>query len=322
MFRFVDSFSGIGGIRLGLENALEKLGIASECVFSCDIDKYANKVYSNQFGNESREIGDDITKIDACDLPDFDILLAGFPCQAFSMMGHRKGFEDTRGTLFFDVARILKEKKPSMFLLENVKGLLSHDKGRTFDVIKDVLTNELGYTIYYKVLNAEDYGSPQHRERIYIVGFREKIDFSFPLPVTNSERKKVADILEDNVVSDKYYISEVFWNAMKRHKERNSSNGNGFGYVILDKNGTSNTLTKSLSCLERNLIVDERNQCHKNSENIRRLTPIECERLQGFPDGWTEGVSDTRRYQLLGNSVCVNVIEKIYSKMFECYFAK
>lgn len=320
MFKFADLFSGIGGIRLGLENALEKLGIASECVFSCDIDEYANKVYSNRFGDESRSIGNDITKIEVSLLPDFDILLAGFPCQAFSVMGHRKGFEDTRGTLFFDAARILKEKKPSMFLLENVKGLVNHDKGKTFEVIKNVLMDELGYMVYYKVLNSEDYGSPQHRERIYIVGFKDKKDFSFPLSVTDSQRKKLRDIIEENTVLDKYYISEVYWNALKRHKERNSSNGNGFGYVILDKNGTSNTLTKSLSCLERNLIVDNRNQCHKNSENIRKLTPVECERLQGFPDGWTEGVSDTRRYQLLGNSVCVNVIEKICSKMFESYF--
>ena len=198
-FTFIDLFAGIGGIRLGFES------VGGKCVFSSEIDEDACKTYEANFGEHP---AGDITKIDAKDIPEFDILLGGFPCQSFSIIGKKEGFTNTTcGTLFFDIERILKEKMPSAFMLENVRNLTAHDKGNTFRIMKEHL-EALGYHVYAKVLNALDYGVPQKRERIIIVGFLENVDFVFPEPVPESERKSLSDILEDNV-DKKYYVRDV-----------------------------------------------------------------------------------------------------------------
>lgn len=216
-FRYIDLFAGIGGIRL----PFQRLG--GKCVFSSEIDKFAIETYKANY-NETPH--GDITQIKEEEIPNFDILLAGFPCQAFSIAGKRKGFEDTRGTLFFDVARIIKYHKPKVFLLENVKGLLNHNKGETFKVMIDILENELNYKIFYKVLNAKDYGVPQNRERVIIVGFLDhSIEFKFPEPFEN--KAIVGDIL-DKEVPEKYTISDKIWASHQRRKEEHKKKGNGF----------------------------------------------------------------------------------------------
>ena len=209
-FKYIDLFAGIGGIRMPFQN------LGGKCVFSSEIDKYAAQTYEANYGEKP---SGDITQINAESIPNFDILLAGFPCQAFSIAGKRKGFEDTRGTMFFEVERILEEKKPKSFLLENVKGLTNHDHGRTFKIMLDILENKLGYKVYYKVLNAKNFGLPQNRERIMIVGFKNhNIDFKFPEEI--NKETKVGDILIDNPDS-KYTISDKIWESHQLRKERN-----------------------------------------------------------------------------------------------------
>jgi len=254
----------------------------------------------------------------------FDILLAGFPCQAFSIAGKKAGFEDTRGTLFFDVARILKIKQPKAFLLENVKGLIQHDKGRTFETIMKVLQEDLGYTVYTKLLNAKDFNTPQKRERIYIVGFREKTEFTFPASV--ALKKSIASIVEKHEVSSKYYLSETYLQTLINHKQRHAGKGNGFGYEILDPDGISNTLLVGGMGRERNLIYDKKLTDFTPVTNIkgeiskaciRRLTPREWARLQGFPDTFHIPVSDTQAYKQFGNSVCIPVVHAIAQNIIE-----
>lgn len=250
MITFIDLFAGIGGIRLGLERAAKSLNMETDCVLSCEIDKYAQSTYIKNFG-ETERLFPDVTKLREGDVPSFDILLAGFPCQAFSISGKRLGFEDTRGTLFFEVARILKAKRPKAFLLENVKGLISHKKGETFQTIIHVLRDELGYDIHYKVLNAKDFGVPQNRERIYIVGFSKPTSFDFP--IGDNPDTVLGDILQDEV-DEKYYISQRYLNALIRHKERNESKGNGFGFVVRTKQDIAGALAVGGVGLERNMI--------------------------------------------------------------------
>lgn len=316
LYRTIDLFAGIGGIRLGFEQT----GRINN-IFSAEIDKYACQTYYANFGEEAQF---DITKIDEKKLKDFDILLAGFPCQAFSIAGKKAGFEDTRGTLFFDVARIIKEKQPKAFLLENVKGLVHHDKGRTFKTIMKVLKEDLGYTVEAKLLNAKDFNVPQKRERIYIVGFKDKCDFTFPKSI--KLEKNVQDIMENKKVSGKYYLSTVYLQTLINHKKRHESKGNGFGYEVLDKKGISNTLLVGGMGRERNLIYDNRLtdftpvtniKGEINREYIRRLTPREWARLQGFPDVYKIPVSDAQAYKQFGNSVCVPVIHAIAMEMIK-----
>src|SRR5690606_23045928 len=229
-YKTIDLFAGIGGIRLGFE-----LTNRTENVLSVEMDKYACQTYEANFGDNPYG---DVTKIKEEELEDFDILLAGFPCQAFSIAGRRLGFEDTRGTLFFDVARIIKYKRPKAFLLENVKGLVNHKGGKTLETILHVLENELNYKVFVKVLNAKDYGLPQNRERIYIVGFdHQEIDFQFP--TYNGPSNVLRDILEEHEVSSKYYLSDTYLETLKAHRKRHESKGNGFGYQILDYDGIS-----------------------------------------------------------------------------------
>ena len=320
-FKSIDLFAGIGGIRLGFDNAFKD---DIETVFISEWDKAAQQTYKANF-NDNLEIAGDITQIDEKDIPEFDICLAGFPCQAFSLAGKRKGFEDdykgmSRGTLFFDVARICEYHKPKVIFCENVKGLTIHDKGRTFKVIQGTL-EELGYTVYHKVLNSKNYGVPQNRERIYVVAFRNDIDSSsFVFPDTTDDTKRIKDILEAAPISPKYYLSDVYVETLRQHRARHEAAGNGFGYEIRELDGIAGTIVCGGMGSERNLIVDHRPHSmiptthikgEINKEDIRKMTPREWARLQGFPDSYNLTLADTHLYKQFGNSVSVPVIEAI-----------
>lgn len=321
MYKSIDLFAGIGGIRKGFENAF---GEDISTVFVSEWDEFAQKTYKANYKDDF-EIAGDITKIDEKDIPEFDICLAGFPCQAFSLAGKRMGFEDDykgmcRGTLFQDVVRICEHHRPKVIFCENVKGLTIHDGGRTFKVIKRAF-EQIGYTVYDKVLNSKDFGVPQNRERIYIVAFRNDIDSSdFKFPVGTNSETKIKDIMEDDVVSVKYYLSTTYLDTLKRHKERHEAKGNGFGYEIRDINGQAGAIVCGGMGRERNLIVDKRLKDFTpvthikgevNRDGIRKMTPREWARLQGFPDDFKLELADTHLYKQFGNSVTVNVIEAI-----------
>ena len=325
----IDLFAGVGGIRLGFEQACKDLGYNSKCVFTSEIDEWACRTYKKNFPSDEHDPQSDITKVDEKKIPDFDVLLAGFPCQAFSIAGKRGGFEDTRGTLFFDVARIIKEKLSDVFLLENVKGLTNHRKGKTLEVIINTLKEDLGYTVFYKVLNAKDYGLAQMRERIYIVGFRDDCGgggFDFPQPVPESKRKVIRDIMEENPVDARYYLSTVYIASMKAHKARHQAKGHGFGYEIRSLDEVAGTIVCGGMGKERNLIIDPRQtdltptthiKGEYNKDGLRRMTPKEWERLQGFPDDWTAGLANVHRYKQMGNSVAVPVIKAVALNMIK-----
>ena len=297
-FRFIDLFAGIGGIRLGFES------VGGHCVFSSEFDEDACKTYEANFGEHP---SGDITKIKASDIPDFDILLGGFPCQAFSIIGKKKGFaNETCGTLFFEIERILKEKRPPAFMLENVKNLCSHDKGRTFQVIRESL-DELGYEIFYKVLDGQNY-VPQHRERILIVGFDrerygDKIDFEFNL--TPRVPKPVMRDILDEEVADKYTLSDKLWTYLQNYAAKHRAAGNGFGYGIAPLDGVSRTLSARYYKDGSEVLIAQ------EGKNPRRLTPRECARLQGFPDTFKIPVSDTQAYKQFGNSVVVPLMGEV-----------
>jgi DNA (cytosine-5)-methyltransferase 1 len=320
-YRFINLFAGIGGIRLGFEQAFKK---NSETVFVSEWDEYAQKTYKSNFENP-KEIFGDITKIDEKEIPSFDICLAGFPCQAFSMAGQRKGFDDNykgicRGTLFLDVARICEEHKPKVIFCENVKGLTIHDKGRTFKIIKSTFEN-LGYNVFSKILNSRDFGVPQNRERIYIVCFRKDLEIEeFNFPKSTDSTKTIRDILEENPVSAKYYLSTTYIETLKRHKARHEALGHGFGYEIRDLDSVAGAIVCGGMGRERNLIVDKRQKnltpvTHikgkVNTDGIRKMTPREWARLQGFPDTFKLVLADTHLYKQFGNSVSVPVIVAI-----------
>lgn len=292
-FRFIDLFAGIGGIR----RPFEMLG--GECVFSSEIDKFAIKTY---IANYNDTPSGDITKISADKIPTFDLLLAGFPCQAFSIAGKRKGFEDTRGTLFFEVQRILEYSKPPCFMLENVKGLLNHDKGRTFKTILSILENQLGYKVFYKVLNAKDFGLPQNRERIIIVGFLNH-EVCFRFPEATNIKTRLGDILEPSV-DEKYTISDKLWASHQNRKEKNKAKGYGFGYSIFDENSVYTSTISARYYKDGSEILIK-----QNNKNPRKLTPREAARLQGFPDNFHLICSDVQCYKQIGNSVPTKMIE-------------
>ncbi len=299
VFTFIDLFAGIGGIRLGLEH------IDGECVFSSEIDKYACNTYEVNF--HERPWGD-ITLINEWAIPRFDLLAAGFPCQPFSMAGLKKGFDDTRGTLFFEIERIIGHHKPKVVFLENVKNLASHDKGKTLKVIIKSLEN-LGYHVYYKVLNAKDFGLPQNRERIYIIAFNKKVDFNFPQPLKIDTR--VGQILDKNV-DPKYTISDKLWAGHRRRKEMHKQKGNGFGYALFDS-GSQYTSTISARYYKdgSEILISQ------NKINPRKVTPREAARLQGFDDDFKITVSDVQAYKQFGNSVAIPVIKAISEKIFQ-----
>ena len=324
MYKSIDLFAGIGGIRLGFDQAFKD---DIKTVFVSEWDEKAVETYKANF-NDSIDVVGDITKVDEKDIPNHDILLAGFPCQAFSLAGHKRGFEDARGTLFFDVARIIKEHKPKIVFCENVKNLVNHDRGRTFQLIRNIL-EELGYVVFYQVLNSKDFGVPQNRERIYIVAFRNDIapsDFAFPQKTDDT--KVIKDIVEEKEVSSKYYLSTAYLASLKRHKERHVSKGNGFGYEIRELDSVAGAIVCGGMGRERNLIIDKRLtdftpvthiKGEVNREYIRKMTPREWARLQGFPNDFKLVVADTHLYKQFGNSVTVPVIcaiaERIKSQL-------
>ena len=320
MYKSIDLFAGIGGIRLGFDQAF---GDEIETVFISEWDEKAQETYKANFGRDTIVYGD-ITKIDEKNIPSHDILLAGFPCQAFSLAGQRKGFEDTRGTLFFDVARIIKYHKPKVVFAENVKNLLNHDRGKTFNVIRRTLI-DLGYVVFNKVLNSKNFGVPQNRERIYIVAFREDVSpKKFIFPDKTDDSKVIADILEKHETSPKYYLSDVYLESLRRHKRRHESKGNGFGYEIRELNSVAGAVVCGGMGRERNLIIDNRLTDFKpvtnikgeiNREYIRKMTPREWARLQGFPDDFQLVVADSHLYKQFGNSVTVPVIKTIAEKI-------
>lgn len=296
-FRFIDLFAGIGGIRLGFES------VGGHCVFSSEFDENACKTYKANFGEYP---SGDITKIDAKDIPDFDILLGGFPCQAFSIIGKKEGFEnETCGTLFFEIERILKEKRPKAFMLENVRNLMVHDKGKTFKIIYNHL-EALGYTVYAKVLNALDYGVPQKRERIFIVGFSDNIFFSFPEPIPISKRMNLSDVLEKNV-DKKYYVRDsIRMSRLARLKERDFPKP----YISHENIAGAITPHNYSSCLRAGASA---NYILINDE--RRPTEREMLRLQGFPDSFKIVVSYSHIKHQTGNSVAVPVIKAVARQM-------
>jgi DNA (cytosine-5)-methyltransferase 1 len=324
--RFIDLFAGIGGIRRGFELACAQHGRPCECVYTADIEPFACEIYQKNYPHDSHSPLNDVTRIDDYGhaMGRVDVVLAGFPCQAFSIAGAKRGFEDTRGTLFFDVAKIIEDRKPQAFILENVKGLVMHRGGRTLRRILEVLRYDLGYaSTQFKLLNSLDFGVPQHRERIYIVGFRDcGGGFAFPRPTDSS--KRIRDIVESGPVAAKYYLSEGYLAAARAHRARHEAKGHGFGYEIRSWDDYAAAIVCGGMGRERNLlrddrIVDRTPQTHIrspiNAENVRRMTPIEWERLQGFPEHWTEGVADTHRYRLLGNSVTVNVVKAVADQL-------
>ena len=313
-FTFIDLFAGIGGFRMAFQN------LGGECVFSSEWDEQAQKTY---FANYGEVPFGDITKESTKEfIPEnFDILCAGFPCQAFSLAGKRRGFEETRGTLFFDVAEILRRRQPKAIFLENVKGLAIHDGGKTLQVILNTL-DEVGYVVPDpKIVNAMYFGVPQHRERIYIVGFRKdlgikKEDFTYP------EQKEVTkhfiDIREEQPVPAKYYLSTQYMQTLENHKARHAAKGNGFGYEIIPDDGIANAIVVGGMGRERNLVIDTRQkdltpttriQGTVNTKGVRKMTPREWARLQGYPDDFRIVVADASAYKQFGNSVAVPAIQ-------------
>lgn len=304
MYRIIDLFAGIGGIRKGFELASKN---RAKCVFTSEIDKYAIETYKANFGLE--EVCGDITKITASEIRDHDILLAGFPCQPFSQAGLKKGFSETRGTLFFDIARILDEKRPQAFLLENVKGLAGHDKGNTLRTILKVLREDLNYNVPEpKILRARDFGVPQNRERLFIAGFRDKkVKFEFPLP--SGKKVCVGDILM-GVADEKYTISDSLWKGHKRRKKMHEEKGNGFGYSLFNAESPyTNTISARYYKDGSEILIEQK------GKNPRKLTPRECANLQGYPKDFVIPVSDTQAYKQFGNSVAVPVIKAIAERM-------
>jgi DNA (cytosine-5)-methyltransferase 1 len=312
-FKFIDLFAGIGGFRIAMQN------LGGKCVFSSEWDKYSQKTYEINFGEVP--FGDITKETTKKFIPDgFDVLCAGFPCQAFSIAGKRGGFEDTRGTLFFDVAEVIKKKTPKAFFLENVKGLRNHDGGRTLKTILNVLRNDLGYFVPDpEIINARDFGVPQNRERIFIVGFRPDLNIrEFQYPKKHKVQKSINDIIEKEEVSVKYYLSTTYLETLRRHKARHQNKGNGFGYQILKKEGVANAVVCGGMGRERNLVIDDRLTNFTpvtkitgqvNREGVRKLTPFEWSQLQGFPKAFRIEVSDVQAYKQLGNSVAVPAIQ-------------
>ncbi|MBU9818786.1 DNA (cytosine-5-)-methyltransferase [Rahnella sp. BCC 1045] len=333
-FTFIDLFAGIGGIRMPYQEA------GGKCVFSSEWDKFAQKTYAANYGELP---SGDITKISSDDIPEHDILLGGFPCQAFSQAGLKKGFSDTRGTMFFEIQRILAKRRPKAFMLENVKQLRGHDKGRTLKTILEILegsneheipesvplsddarialSEKLNYQVFYKVLRAADFGVPQNRERIFIVGFDRdyfsgSVDFNdlFSWPEASGNATKLGDILEPvEYLNEKYTISEKLWDGHQRRKLEHKAKGNGFGYSLFNENSEyTSTLSARYYKDGSEILIDQSNV----GKRPRKLTPRECARLQGFPEEFiVDAVSDGQAYKQFGNSVSVPVIRAVCERL-------
>lgn len=327
-FTFIDLFAGIGGLRKGFE------GVGGTCIFSSEWDRYAQQTYYANY-RENRPLAGDITKLPADEIPEHDVLLAGFPCQPFSIagvskknaLGRNHGFAcDAQGTLFFDVARILEARRPKAFLLENVKNIKGHDRGRTFSVIMNTLENELGYRVQYRVIDAQHF-LPQHRERIVIVGFRDKTHFSLEsMKLPRKGSKKMNSVLhpEDGseeaeepytkgrsaAVDDKYTLSDKLWGYLQGYAAKHKAKGNGFGYGLVTPNDVARTLSSRYYKDGSEILVDR-----GKNRNPRRLTPRECARLMGYDNSFKIPVSDTQAYKQFGNSVAVPVFNAVAKQM-------
>jgi DNA (cytosine-5)-methyltransferase 1 len=301
-FTFIDLFAGIGGMRQGFESC------GGECVFSSEWDRFAQITYEKNFGETPHG---DITQIPVEDIPAHDVLIAGFPCQPFSHAGLKRGFEDTRGTLFFNVASIAQHRRPAAILLENVKGFVNHDKGFTFTRVRETL-EEIGYDVYWQVLNASDFGLPQNRERVFIVGLRkDRIPhnaFEFPEPPRTPTR--VGDILEEDVLP-KYTISTRLWDGHKRRLREHRAKGNGFGYGLFTAEDIRTNTISARYYKDGSEVLISRGR----GKNPRKITPREAARLQGFPDSFVIPVSDVQAYRQFGNSVAVPVIKAVANQI-------
>lgn len=343
--KYLSLFTGIGGFELGIERAIE----GAECIGYSEIDQYAIKTYERHF-NGHRNFGD-TTKINTEELPEFNLLVGGFPCQAFSIAGKRRGFDEARGTLFFDVARILADKRPGHLVLENVKGLLNHNSGKTFQTILGILA-ELGYRVEWQILNSKDFGVPQNRERVYIVGHlgNECARAIFPITTSNSEtaisktlrlggrgslsKKHAWDLVQINQPkhsNDRVYSEEGISPTLNTMQGGNRQpfvqvrEATKTGYAIAEE-GDSINFSQPNSKTRRgrvgkgvaNTLQTSNHQATLQDARIRKLTPVECERLQGFDDDWTAGVSDTQRYKQCGNAVTVNVVQVVAERLFDC----
>lgn len=321
-FTFIDLFAGIGGFRMAMQN------LGGECVYSSEFDEQAQRTYFANYGDVP--FGDITKETTKRYIPkQFDVLCAGFPCQAFSLAGKRRGFEETRGTLFFDVAEILRRHQPKAFFLENVKGLAIHDKGKTLQTILNTL-DEVGYVVPDpKIVNAMYFGVPQHRERIYIVGFRKDLGISkedFAYPEQKEVTKHFIDIREEEPVPARYYLSDTYVQTLRNHKARHAAKGNGFGYEIIPDDGIANAIVVGGMGRERNLVIDDRQKDltpttnikgEVNREGIRKMTPREWARLQGFPDNFRIVVADASAYKQFGNSVAVPAIQATAERLLE-----
>ncbi|CBN87720.1 TPA: DNA cytosine methyltransferase [Neisseria lactamica] len=314
-FTFIDLFAGIGGFRIAMQN------LGGECVFSSEWDEKAKQTYEANFGEVP--FGDiTLEETKQCIPEQFDVLCAGFPCQAFSIAGRRGGFEDTRGTLFFDVAEIIRRHRPKAFFLENVKGLTNHDRGRTLQTILNTLREDLGYFVPEpEIVNAKDFGVPQNRERIFIVGFRGDTDIKdFKYPEPTGIQTAFQDIREKDTVPTKYYLSTQYIDTLRKHKQRHEEKGNGFGYEIISDDGIANAIVVGGMGRERNLVIDKRItdftpttniKGEVNREGIRKMTPREWARLQGFPETFKIPVADASAYKQFGNSVAVPAVQAV-----------
>lgn len=310
--RFIDLFAGIGGMRLAFERA------GGRCVFTSEYDDYAARTYRANFEGE---VAGDITKIDPAEIPDHDILVAGFPCQPFSIagvskkksLGREHGFRDpTQGTLFFNVKEILSQKRPRAFVLENVKHLVRHDRGRTFAVILETLEQKLGYHVDYRVLDGSRF-VPQRRERVFIVGFRSPRAFEWPeLP---DDGPTLGAILEPRPVDPRYTLSDHLWRYLQDYAEKHRAKGNGFGFGLFGPSDVARTLSARYYKDGSEILVKQPRR------NPRRLTPRECARLMGFPDDFEIPVSDTRAYKQFGNSVVVPLVEAVACRVIEALHA-
>lgn len=312
-FKFIDLFAGIGGMHLAYSS------VGGHCVYSSEWDRWCKLQYKQNFGFEPEG---DITKVDEKTIPDHDILVAGFPCQPFSIAGVSKknslgratGFLDkTQGTLFFDVARILKEKRPPAFMLENVKNLKSHDRGNTWKVIESTL-EELDYKVFHEVLNGDGL-VPQHRERIVIVGFDKKRfgnDFDFTFDIERPEKKPCLNDILDEEVPERYILTDHLWEYLQKYAAKHKAKGNGFGFGMPDLNGSSRTLSARYYKDGSEILINR-----GPDVNPRRLTPRECARLQGYPDNYRIVVSDTQAYKQFGNSVVVPLFQQVASLIYE-----
>ncbi|TVQ30779.1 MAG: DNA (cytosine-5-)-methyltransferase [Phycisphaeraceae bacterium] len=308
--RFIDLFAGIGGMRLGFESA------GARCVFSCEWDKHAQRTYEENFGDKP---AGDIRLVDAQSVPDHDILLAGFPCQPFSIagvskknaLGHLHGFKcKTQGTLFFDVARIIEAKQPRCFVLENVKNLENHDKGRTFATILDTLTKELGYHVTHRVIDAR-HVVPQHRQRVFIIGSKPPAPFDFPT-ARDLEKYRLAEtvgqILERRV-DPRYTLTDHLWKYLQNYAKKHRAAGNGFGFGLVNRSMTTRTLSARYYKDGSEILIEQK------GKNPRRLTPRECARLMGYPDSFRIPVSDTQAYRQFGNSIVVPIVQSIADRL-------